>query len=489
MKNATNSSSFISYGLLWLPKKEPTSPCSERPPDISSVDAAAFRAWYLSEEVGDQKERATTLLSTGHNLYRLACTCIELPSGNYPSMTIISPVLRPDSQGKDKVFRPMTVRRMGRPNEHLVSCCLSRPLRRSDCSKRIQRDPDIDDRSATTFLYGTPTDISERIPPEQIGDPTGEIEQLEHPGRPTLCSLLMHLIHKGGLNILGRSLDIDEIRTAIESVSKKIVRKNSGLSLCDLLEVFPDQLEESPARLIETIAKKNKMPTNELKIAYVIALAETIEIHNGSSATVSYCNPHVLSCSNDRQMKLGLVSRVKVKVPMTVTHAMGHQVCGPYLVILKAAQKPGIGSVWTRGFACSILDVENPIPVAADLERLGIRNYVLPVLSAMKRMGIDIKIWRPVKNIEVPSGETCFPDLVGEIDGGRSRSDRRIVEMGNIDTDEYKNSKSVTHPRMKEHAPLIVLTGACNVNSAALEMFLQWFIKPDESDDRCISTD
>ncbi len=484
-RNGQDESPFESFDLWLQPRKGATGRAT--PEAIEPHEVDAVRAWYLGVATPEQEKLATKLFSRGHLDFDLACACRRLALGGYPRLTICAPSTRRDAQGHEWIFRPMTVRRQGAPEDHSPKCCFCKPLRRRKYATHTLKDPDIDEKGAKTFLLGTPTDLSDKIAPEIHGDGSDEVERVEHPGRPTLCSLLMYLIHEALLNVLGCRRNIGEIASAINAVARKIRRLYSILALSDILEIFPHQIEDRPIRLLQQA--KGQWPGGELPVAYCLALVEGIDVLGDSLTQLWYPSSQAISKRTGPQIQLDLVSSTKIDIRVRVSHCMGRQVSGPYLVLLKAADKPQDGPIWVDGYAISILDASDPVPVNSDLERRGFRNYMLPLLAELKARSLDVRMFRPVKNIRVTSGSFCNPDIVVEIDGGRRREDRRIVEMGNITTDRYDESKSVTRPRMKEHADLKVVTGNCDANAEALELLLQWLLRPDDSTDLPISTD
>lgn len=474
---------FVSHMLIWLPREARTEK-DKAIRAISLEESDAARAWYLDLDTAAQTDLAIGLFGEGYRVLNLACTCQSLASGGYPIMTIIAPVLRQDKFGQNMVYRPMTIRRLGAPSEHHVTCCFSKQSRRGNSARHTLKDPDLDARAATTFLVGTPTSLSSRIFADQFGDTA---EQIEHPGRPTLCSLLMYLIDEASLNILGRNLKIQQITSSIAAVAEHVVRPN--VSLLDLLELFPHQIEERPTQLLQRVANEGKLPAGDLAIGYCLLLVEAIEILQNSSTSLRYLNLKSLAGTSSEQLELELTSTITIDIKVRISQAMGHQVCGPYLLILEAGQNPKHGPTWVRGYACSILSFSSPVPVASDVERNGINNYMLPSLFSLRGTGMNVTMRKPVKNIRAPSGKHCNPDYVVNFDGGLRREDRRIVEAGNITTEEYDNSKRATRPIMNEYAYVKVLSGSCRPNPFALEQLLQWLVKPDDSMDLFISTD
>ncbi|MFM5478344.1 hypothetical protein ACET81_20740 [Aeromonas veronii] len=143
-------------------------------------------------------------------------------------------------------------------------------------------------------------------------------------------------------------------------------------------------------------------------------------------------------------------SHMKVVMPGRVNVAEG----GPYIMAFTLADPEGKEDFPffspCKGAIVPILTKEHPMPVDSRFER-----ETFKALRTLARKELEcqrsITVIKPLSDLVAPlSGEPCRPDVVIEF-GVR----KIIVEVMGSYSDDYKLSKAITLPRMREIAPVI----------------------------------
>ena len=137
----------------------------------------------------------------------------------------------------------------------------------------------------------------------------------------------------------------------------------------------------------------------------------------------------------------------------------GHPVSGPYLffgVVALTTRRRGYECV--RGWAQPIVSVHCPIPVDSDFERQAF-GTLTTTLWMLDREFPDagFTMEKPVFEIGTEQGP-CRPDfLVHARRNGKVRT--WVVEVMGFDRPDYLSGKEVTHERMEELGPVILMDG------------------------------
>ena len=137
----------------------------------------------------------------------------------------------------------------------------------------------------------------------------------------------------------------------------------------------------------------------------------------------------------------------------------GRAVSGPYLffgVVALATRRRGYECV--QGWAQPIVSVHCPVPVDSDFERqaFGTLETTLWILNK-EFPDAEFTMERPVFEIDTKQGP-CLPDFL--IHARRNGEERTwVVEVMGFDRPDYLAGKEVTHERMKELGPVILMDG------------------------------
>ena len=137
----------------------------------------------------------------------------------------------------------------------------------------------------------------------------------------------------------------------------------------------------------------------------------------------------------------------------------GRAVSGPYLffgVVALTTRRRGYECV--RGWAQPIVSVHRPVPVDSDYERqaYGTLTTTLWMLDREFK-DIEFTMEKPVFEIDTEHGP-CRPDFLIH---ARRRGEERtwVVEVMGFDRPDYLEGKEVTHERMEELGPVILMDG------------------------------
>ena len=137
----------------------------------------------------------------------------------------------------------------------------------------------------------------------------------------------------------------------------------------------------------------------------------------------------------------------------------GRTVSGPYLffgVVALTTRRRGYECV--RGWAQPIVSVHRPVPVDSDFERqaFGTLTTTLRILDR-QFPDAEFTMEKPVFDIDTEQGP-CRPDfLIHARRNGKVRT--WVVEVMGFDRPDYLAGKEVTHERMEELGPVLLMDG------------------------------
>lgn len=138
----------------------------------------------------------------------------------------------------------------------------------------------------------------------------------------------------------------------------------------------------------------------------------------------------------------------------------GNRIKGPYLVLVVVGQYPEThGFAALRGYAQPIFAGNRFVPVDSEFERLVLQE-LLALRRTLDRAGWTLALEKPLFDTLTPLG-ACRPDFLLEAHARDTGEIRRIVveAMGSRDP-EYLASKALTYPRMKQIAPVALVSSA-----------------------------
>ena len=137
----------------------------------------------------------------------------------------------------------------------------------------------------------------------------------------------------------------------------------------------------------------------------------------------------------------------------------GHAASGPYLffgVVALTTRRRGYECV--RGWAQPIVSVHRPVPVDSDYERQAFSTLTTTLWILDKEFpDAEFTMEKPVFDIDTKQGP-CRPDVL--IHARREGEVRTwVVEVMGFDRPDYLAGKEVTHERMEELGPVILMDG------------------------------
>ena len=137
----------------------------------------------------------------------------------------------------------------------------------------------------------------------------------------------------------------------------------------------------------------------------------------------------------------------------------GRAVSGPYLffdVVALTTRRRGYECV--RGWAQPIVSVHRPVPVDSDLERQAFSTLETTLWILSKEFpDAEFTMEKPVFEMDTEQGP-CLPDFL--IHARRKGEVRTwVVEVMGFEWPDYLAGKEVTHERMEELGPVILMDG------------------------------
>ena len=137
----------------------------------------------------------------------------------------------------------------------------------------------------------------------------------------------------------------------------------------------------------------------------------------------------------------------------------GRAVSGPYLffgVVALTTRRRGYECV--RAWAQPIVSIHHPVPVDSDFERRAFATLTTTLRILGKEFGdVGFEMEKPVFETDTEQGP-CLPDFL--IRARRKGTERTwVVEVMGFDRPDYLAGKEVTHERMEELGPVILMDG------------------------------
>ena len=137
----------------------------------------------------------------------------------------------------------------------------------------------------------------------------------------------------------------------------------------------------------------------------------------------------------------------------------GRAVSGPYLffgVVALTTRRRGYECV--RGWAQPIVSVHRPVPVDSDYERQAFGTLTTTLMILDREFpDTEFTMEKPVFEMDTKQGP-CLPDfLIKARRGGEERT--WVIEVMGFERPDYLAGKEVTHERMQELGPVILMDG------------------------------
>lgn len=409
---------------MWLIDRDTDGQRGGRIPLPSPVRAALVR-WYSGTGTRADEEIGITLVQQARiGLKWIACDCLEAQA--------LPPILTPAflSAADTYYLRRLTSTKR---SEHRENC----PFFRDQTTARI-----TEVRSPLT-----PTDPPDgffsvlRPAPEKLAQqPEAELtdDRTRNASIPKLARLLCRLIYASGLNIVPPLVEAPD-SPSISSEFAALTSAAGRIEICPGIEL---------ARAFWTHA----MPLHQNRVYAALRqiargwpkgfepqsfLALFSPSFRGSTVDVAGCEPVVLAN--------------RVQSPSV----RGNLIKGPYLLLAVVGQYPDTHRYAPlRGYAQPIYSGKRFIPVDSEFERVVLKS-LLQVQAILDREGIDLLIEKPVFD-RITAFGPCKPDFLLEAQSRRTGEVRGIiVEAMGFTSPDYLAAKSVTHPRMRQIAPVV----------------------------------
>ncbi|AOH87245.1 hypothetical protein AWL63_24115 (plasmid) [Sphingomonas panacis] len=389
---------------------------------------AALVRWYVGDGSRSDEEAGIMLVQQARIGEKwIACDCL----GNDREPPILTPAFL--SEAETYYLRRLTGSKRA---EHLTNC----PFFRDQATNRISevRNPETPADPPVGYfevLRPAPEKLAQR-PDEDSSD-----DRTRNASMPRLARLLWRLLNASGLN---RSSPISE-----EPPERSITQEFKALSAAAArIEIAPGvELSRAlwtHARALHT--KRAFASIRELAREWPRGHAPqgflTVFAQEFRGSTIYPAGSEPISVAN------------RIQSPSV----RGNRIKGPFLIIVVIGEYPEAhGYAPLRAYAQPIFSGNRFVPVESEFERNTLRA-LLGLRHAFDRDGIDIAIEKPVFDILTPLG-ACRPDFLLEARSRHTGEVRQlIVEAMGFSSDEYRASKTVTHPRMAQIAPVVGIT-------------------------------
>ncbi|NTA14036.1 hypothetical protein [Agrobacterium tumefaciens] len=403
--------------------------------ELTEEEAAALRAWYGNAASNAEKSIALAVIRQAKVMNGwIECDCL---TGR------LQPLLAPIRQQHTYTLRRLTskdedpVRHKERPN-HTISCPFHvdkdatpalidrsyhiRPLRKSDRSY-IDALPAIPDRLA---------DVAEH-------DIIRSTERNDRPSR--LGGILWRLLNDAGMNIVSPLQDeydltlrnqLSKLRAAAKEL--RVLRTWSFNALLSTWAADYWEADSRWQRLLET--SRPDWPGALRRTGFMLLYAKSISVQT------------ILPASSSRPIDvIG-----KVRQPLRGDPARR----GPFLTLLNVDfgdDDEGPARA-VQAYAQPVYNGDTLYPVESGFERDVC--HLLFWLQGSLLEGVPdlrIKITKPLFATETPLGP-CRPDFIVEATYKEHTPATLIVEAFGMETDEYREAKEKTVPRMKQLGPM-----------------------------------
>jgi len=403
--------------------------------EITEREAMALRSWYGNSSTKDDERIALAAIKRAKTMDGwIECDCINHR---------FKPLLAPVQQEKTFTLRRLTPKDED-PHQHE-----DRPNHADTCPFHVDPDdtPALFDRGYNirpipkidrTYVDALPA-IPNRLADRDEPLPSRPVERNDRPSR--LGVILWRLIDKAGVNVIPPLQDNPEFTLTGQIASLRNAARSFKVlrtwSLGALMSAWAADYW-NPASRWQALLNKSRpdWPESVRRTGYMLLFSTSVSAKAVSPA------------SSSRKIEV----HSKVRQPLRGDPSTR----GPFLAILNADfQENDEGPIRAiQAYAQPVYNGDTLFPVESGFER-----DVAHLLFWMQRTLFEaapqlrIKIIKPLFAFDAPSGP-CRPDFVLETTYGNYEPVTLIIEAFGMDTDEYKEAKAKTVPRMREIGPV-----------------------------------
>jgi hypothetical protein len=403
--------------------------------ELSDREAVALRAWYANAASNDDEAIALAVIRRVKVMNGwIECDCLQ---GRH------QPLLAPIQQERTFTLRRLTAKDEV-PDQHD-----KRPNHAESCPFHVDKDADPalfdrgfhlrplprSDRNYVDALPAIPT----RLADVSGQDPSHSTERNDRPSR--LGGILWRMLEKAGTNVIPPLQDDPDLKLGNQLARlRSAARELSVLrtwTLNALLSTWAGDYWNPDSRWQQLLANSRPDWPEGLRRTGFMLLFST-----------SVSTQAIMPASSSRTMDV----LAKVRQPLRGDPASR----GPFLTLLNVDfQEDDEGPVRAvQAYAQPVYNGDTLFPVESGFER-DVSHLLFWLQQSLFDAAPELRISviKPLFAAETPIG-LCRPDFVLEI-AYRDHSPRRLlVEAFGMETEEYREAKEKTIPRMKHLGPI-----------------------------------
>ncbi|QWW72500.1 hypothetical protein [Rhizobium sp. WYJ-E13] len=403
--------------------------------ELSDREAVALRAWYGNAASSHDEAIALTVIRRVKVMNGwIECDCLHSQH---------QPLLAPIQQERTFTLRRLTPKDAD-PGQHD-----ERPNHAPSCPFHVDRnaDPALFDRgfhlrplprSDRTYIDALPA-IPTRLADVSGQDPSRSTERSDRPSR--LGGVLWRMLEKAGTNVIPPLQDDPDLTLAnqlarLRSAAREL-RVLRTWTLNALLSTWAADYWNPDSRWQRLLAtSRTDWPEGLRRTGFMLLFSTSISTQA------------IMPASSSRTIDI----LAKVRQPLRGDPASR----GPFLTLLNVDfQEDDEGPVRAvQAYAQPVYNGDTLFPVESGFER-----DVSHLLFWLQRSLFDaapelrIKMTKPLFASETPIG-LCRPDFILEIAFRDHPPRRLLVEAFGMETEEYREAKEKTIPRMKHLGPI-----------------------------------
>ncbi|QKK27897.1 hypothetical protein [Rhizobium hidalgonense] len=403
--------------------------------DLSGREATALRAWYGNAASKEDEAIALSVIKGAKVMDGwIECDC--LAAG-------LQPLLAPIQQERTFTLRRLTPKEAD-PHRHE-----ERPNHAQTCPFHVDKDaaPPLFDRryqirplpkSGRSYVDALPA-IPNRLADISDDDPTRSRERNDRPSR--LGGILWRMLDKAGTNVIPPLQDEPDLTlggqlSGIRSAAREL-RVLRTWTLNALMSTWAADYWDPASRWQRLlVTSRSDWPENLRRTGFMLLFAKSVSAQA------------IMPASSSRTIEvLG-----KVRQPLRGDPALR----GPFLTLLNVDfQEDDEGPVRAvQAYAQPVYNGDTLFPVESGFER-DVSHLLFWLQQALFDVAPDlrIKITKPLFALDTPIGP-CRPDFILEASYRGSRPVNLIIEAFGMETEEYRQAKEKTLPRMKYIGPI-----------------------------------
>ncbi|MGO7758321.1 hypothetical protein ACC761_15055 [Rhizobium ruizarguesonis] len=403
--------------------------------DLSDREATALRAWYGNDASKEDEAIALAVIKRAKVMDGwIECDC--LAAG-------LQPLLAPIQQEHTFTLRRLTPKE-AEPNRHE-----ERPNHAETCPFHVDKDaaPPLFDRryqirplpkSERSFIDALPA-IPNRLADISNDDPTRSTERNDRPSR--LGGILWRILDKVGTNVIPPLQEDPDLTlrgqlSRIRAAAREL-RVLRTWTLNALMSTWAADYWDPASRWQRLLwTSRPDWPESLRRTGFMLLFAKSVSAQA------------IMPASSSRRIDVF----GKVRQPLRGDPALR----GPFLTLLNVDfQDDDEGPVRAiQAYAQPVYNGDTLFPVESGFER-DVSHLLFWLQQSLFDAVPDlrIKITKPLFALETPAG-LCRPDFILEASYRGSRSVNLIVEAFGMETDEYREAKEKTLPRMKHLGPI-----------------------------------